>query len=412
MSDSILELNSIKPSTKRTEGNLQGENLVMIGYGCVGEGVVNIINSRHKKDYYFSNIGVKNLENRSADFNFTNDIESLINSKNDYLLELIDDSDNALLYCLAALLKKKSVISANKKMIAENFKLLFDTHIENQVSFLYEGAVAGGIPIIRNLENYYGNERLKSISGIINGSSNYILSKMGSEGESFNTVLKKAQEIGFAESDPSLDIDGFDAKYKLCILAAHGFGVILDPNDVLSLGIRNISNDDLNYANNFNHKFKLIAQVYEEDSEVKAFVLPQLVDSNNELFHVENEFNAVQVNGQFSDQQTFIGKGAGSHPTGSAVVSDLNAAHSGYRYSYEKLAKNLNSGKAYKLFSNEGTIRCYISFTSTTELQDLHLSNETEIGTIGNKQYLIADLKIADLLNIPPSETKLFIARI
>ena len=145
---------------------------------------------------------------------------------------------------------------------------------------------------------------------------------------------------------------------------------------------------------------------------MKAFVLPQLVDSNNELFHVENEFNAVQVNGQFSDQQTFIGKGAGSHPTGSAVVSDLNAAHSGYRYSYEKLAKNLNSGKAYKLFSNEGTIRCYISFTSTTELQDLHLSNETEIGTIGNKQYLIADLKIADLLNIPPSETKLFIARI
>jgi homoserine dehydrogenase len=297
-------------------------------------------------------------------------------------------------------------------VIAENFKLLFDAHIENQVSFLYEAAVSGGIPIIKILENYYGKEKLKSISGIINGSSNYILSKMESEGESFDTVLRNAQEIGFAESDISLDIDGFDTKYKLCILAAHGFGIILAPYEVLSLGIRNISSDDLNYANNLNHRFKQIAQAYLENEEVKAFVLPQLVDSNNELFHVENEFNVVQLNGEFSYQQTFIGKGAGAHPTGHAVVSDLNAAHSVDPHSYDELANNLNTGKAYKLFYNEESIRCYISFTNTYELQDLHLSNETEIGQIGNKQYLIADLKITDLIKISPLETKLSIARI
>lgn len=409
MSNSVLEINS-KEQVKKRIGE---KEIVMIGYGCVGQGVENIISDKHQKDYHIASIGVRNLKNRGDEYDFTDDIESLINSKSKYLLELIDDSENALLFTLAALLKKKNVISANKKMIAENFKLLFDTHIENQVSFLYEGAVAGGIPIIRNLESYYEKEELKSISGIINGSSNYILSKMEEFNLSFDTVLKDAQEAGFAESDPSLDIDGYDAKYKLCILAAHGFGVILEPSEVLTLGIRNISSADIACAQESGKRFKLIAQVYEENEQVKAFVIPQLIDQSNDLYNIKNEYNAVQVDGKFTSTQTFVGKGAGAHPTGSAVVSDLNASSFGYRYSFDKLAQKLNSGRAYKLFSNTGSIRCYVSYKNENDLKELKLNNTSEeIAIDDDRKYIEADCNIEDLLKINPADTNLFIAKI
>lgn len=408
MSNQVLEL-----TTKKTKRERIGDkDIVMIGYGCVGKGVENIISEKHAKDYHIAGVGVRNTK-REEDYNFTTDIETLINSKSKYLLELIDDSENALLFTLGALLKKKSVISANKKMIAENFKLLFDTHIENQVSFLYEGAVAGGIPIIRNLENYYGQEDLKSIAGIINGSSNYILSKMEELELPFDTVLKDAQDAGFAESDPSLDIDGHDAKFKLCILAAHAFGVIIEPSEVLTLGIRNIQSEDLSFAKNSDSRFKLVAQSYQDGEQIKAFVLPQLVNNDNDLYHIQNEFNAVQVEGKYSNTQTFVGKGAGAHPTGSAVVSDLNASSTGYRYSYDKLANKLNTGQAYKLFSNQGELRCYVAFNSTKELEGLNFKNASEIIHLSeHRLYLLADFKIEDLQKINPAETNLFIARI
>lgn len=408
MNTQVIELSTKKAERKR----IGDKDIVMIGYGCVGKGVENIITAKHSKDYHIAGVGVRNT-NRDEDYNFTSDIETLINDKSKYLLELIDDSENALLFTLAALLKKKSVISANKKMIAENFKLLFDTHIENQVSFLYEGAVAGGIPIIRNLENYYGQEDLKSIAGIINGSSNYILSKMEELNLSFDTVLKDAQDAGFAESDPSLDIDGYDAKFKLCILAAHAFGIIIDPKEVLTLGIRNIQSEDLTFAKNSDSRFKLIAQSYQDGENIKAFVIPQLLSSENDLYHIQNEFNAVQVEGKFSNTQTFVGKGAGAHPTGSAVVSDLNASASGYRYSYDKLAKRLNTGQAYKLFSNTGELRCYVAFNEVKDLENLNFQNASDIISLSDKRsYFIANFKIEELLKLDPSKTNLFIARI
>ena len=161
------------------------------------------------------------------------------------VVELINDADAAFLIVSTALKNGKNVVSANKKMIAENLQELVDIQAEYGTSLLYEGAVCGSIPIIRNLEEYYDNELLHSISGIFNGSSNYILTKVFSENLDYATALKQAQELGFAETDPILDVGGYDPKYKLVIATSHAYGVFVEPTNVLNIGIQNLSEKDL-----------------------------------------------------------------------------------------------------------------------------------------------------------------------
>jgi len=245
----------------------------LFGFGCVGQGLYDVLNHSQGLKAEIGMICVKDRTKKrkisKSFFTFEhNDI--LNNDDHNLIVELIDDAKAAYEITGGALRNGSNVVSANKKMIAENFESLFRLQLDKGLSFLYEGACGGSIPIIRTLEEYYDNELLRCIKGILNGSSNYILTKMEIEKLSFADALNDAQSLGFAESDPWLDISGTDTKYKLCILTAHAFGIILKPNDVLNLGIQNITPFDINYAKEKNLRIKLLAKIEKHIPERSA----------------------------------------------------------------------------------------------------------------------------------------------
>jgi homoserine dehydrogenase len=259
------------------------------------------------------------------------------------VVELIDDADAAYEIVTTALKKGKAVVSANKKLIAEHFEELYELQQKYNVPFLYEAAVCGSIPIIRNLEEYYNNDFLQSIQGIVNGSTNYILTKTFQDNLSFDDALKEAQEKGYAESNPILDTGGFDARSKLQILLAHSFGIKTVPEDVFNVGIQNLGDLELKYAKEKNLQIKLLAYAQKRnDNEVAALVIPKFVKSTDTFSTVSDVFNGVKVQTAFADKQFFYGRGAGSLPTASAVLSDISALAYDYRYEYKKISNSEN----------------------------------------------------------------------
>ena len=237
----------------------------------------------------------------------------------------------------------KAVVSANKKMIAAQLETLLQLQQQTNTAFLYEAACCASIPIIRNLEEYYDNDMLKGIKGIINGSTNYILTKIADDNLSFKEALLNAQQLGFAESDPTLDIKGFDAANKLAILCLHAFGVLHKPGELIQNGIDSITGDDSIYAKEKKLEIKLIAQAKRlPGGKLAAFVLPQFIAADDDLYTVKNEFNALITESCFADKQLFKGKGAGAFPTAAAVLSDIAALRYDYRYEYKKSQLNNN----------------------------------------------------------------------
>ncbi|HZX72782.1 MAG TPA: hypothetical protein VFE57_00060, partial [Cyclobacteriaceae bacterium] len=192
-------------------------------------------------------------------------------------------------------------------------------------------------------------------------------------GKNYNDALKQAQDLGFAESDPSLDVKAFDPKYKLTIAILHTFGVFVNPEDVINIGIDKISDADLNYAKVNGYTIKLLAQAHRIGGKVYGFVAPQYIESTNPLASVRNEFNAVQLQGAFAEKQLFIGKGAGSYPTGSAVLSDISALTYDYQYEYKKIFQERQVA-----FSNEASANVIVSFqgTGTVTAQDFEQFEE------------------------------------
>jgi homoserine dehydrogenase len=209
-------------------------------------------------------------------------------------------------------------------MIAEHLSELINLQYEYQVPLLYEASCCASIPILRNLEEYYDNELLESVEGIVNGSTNYILTKMLTESQSYAQALADAQAKGYAESNPLLDTGGFDAKYKLLILSAHAFGGVLKPQEIFNAGIDRISHLEQQYAKEKGLKIKLIAQAFKKsDGSVSAFVAPRFIRPSDKLYQVDDVYNGVTLKTVFSEDQFFVGKGAGAYPTASAVISDL-----------------------------------------------------------------------------------------
>ena len=305
-------------------------------------------------------ICVKNRDKKrildSAIFTYDkNDI--LTDNEINVIVELIDDANAAFEIVKTALQNGKHVVTANKRMIAEHLPEIYALQQKHNRSVLYEGSVCGSIPILRNLEEYYDNDLITSIEGIFNGSTNYILTKIFEERKSYTEALKGAQDLGFAESDPSLDVKGFDPKFKLTIAIAHTFGVFLKPEQVINIGIQKIAATDLKYARENNYAIKLVARAYKKNGKVFALVAPQFIPTDHMLASVRNEYNAVLVEGAFAEKQVFIGKGAGSYPTGSAVLSDISALTYDYRYEYKKYAQ----GEGLP-FSNEATVDVVVSF--------------------------------------------------
>lgn len=368
----------------------------LFGFGCVGQGLYDIIN-KTAFEAEIVKICVKDKQkNRSLPahhFTFDKD-EILQNPQINLVVELIDDADEAYRIVSTALKNGKNVVTANKKMLAEHLSELIDLQRKYGTSLLYEAACCGSIPIIRNLAEYYDNEWLNSVSGIFNGSSNYILTKVFQENQPYAEALAQAQQLGFAETNPILDVGAFDPKYKLCIITAQAYGIVVSPEAVFNYGIQTLSTADLQFAREKGFKIKLIAQAYKiNEEEITLFVMPQLIPKEHYLYHVENEYNGVIVEAAFSDKQVFLGKGAGGHPTGSAVLSDISACRYEYRYEYKKAS----SGRHIRYSTNQW-IEIYLRYTHEADLQlfDFETISVKYQGTDTN--YLIGVVSLTNLL--------------
>ena len=335
-------------------------NIGLFGFGVVGKGLYDVLHTTPTLQASIKKIVIKNADKKRsiAAENFSTDASAILNDESiNVVVELIDDADAAFDIVKTALQKGKSVVSANKKMIAEHFDELLQLQQENNTALLYEAACCASMPIVRNLEEYYDNDLLKSIRGIINGSTNFILTKILEEQLEFKAALTLAQQLGFAESNPKLDIGGFDAANKLSILLAHSFGVIAKPIDFIFNGIENIALPDAILAKEKKQTIKLVATAKKlENGKLAAFVLPQFVNQNDNLYHVQNEFNALTTESTFADEHFFKGKGAGAFPTASAVLSDISALGYNYKYEYKKIYHQTDT-----VLSNDYYLKVFIS---------------------------------------------------
>ena len=333
----------------------------LLGFGVVGEGLYKVLQQTPSLKASIKKICIKNYgKKRNAPASlFTTDKNELLNDRDiNVIVEVIDDADAAFDIVTTALNNGKDVVSASKKMIAEHLPALLELQEKTGQSLLYEAAACASIPVIRNLEEYYDNDLLHSIKAIVNGSTNFILTKIFEEGLVFKQALILAQQLGFAESNPKLDVEGYDAVNKWTFLLTHAYGIIESPDNILFNGIQNIHSADATVAKEKGQAIKLVAQAQKlKNGGVTAFVLPQFVKQDDHLAFVKNEYNGVVIESGFADKQFFYGKGAGSFPTASAVLSDIAALRYHYRYEYKKLYHH----KPHQL-NNEVYLRVFISF--------------------------------------------------
>ena len=342
-------------------------NIGLFGFGVVGEGIYKVLEEKPQLNAAIKKIVIKdNSKPRNAPSElFSTNADDILNDDEiNVVVELISDADAAHDIIIKAFNKGKHVVSANKKLIADHHKELLDLQAKNNVSFLYEASVCGSVPIIRNLEEYFDNDLLNYVSGIVNGTTNYILTKMANENESYQDALKAAQESGFAEADPTADVEGFDASSKLAIITLHAFGKKIDVEQVIRKGITSLKVEDFKYAKEKNYTIKLIAnsKINHQTGEITSTVLPTFVELNKTIALVNNEYNGVLIGSSLSDEQFLYVKGAGRFPTSSAVLSDISALKYDYQYSIRKY-ENKEEG----VFNQTGKKRIYIGFENQAD---------------------------------------------
>ncbi|MBI9068729.1 MAG: homoserine dehydrogenase [Salinivirgaceae bacterium] len=381
-------------------------NIGLVGFGTVGEGLYEVLQKSPNARATIKKVCIKNPEKKRnlSRENFTSDVNELIDDTDiNLIVELIDDADEAYHIVKKAMQKGKSVVSGNKKMIATHLTELIQLQKENKVALLYDASACGSIPVIRNLEEYYDNDLLKSITGILNGSSNYILSQIFNHEQSYEVALKKAQDLGFAESNPVFDVEGFDSLYKLIILTVHGFGTIVNPDDVLNHGISKISDFDILYAREKGYRIKLVAQVTKiNKNQITLYVLPRLVTPDKYIYSVEDEFNGVVIQGEAYDKQFMFGKGAGGHPTASAVLSDITARAHNYKYEYKK--QKYFTPPSY---STKHRLKIYLRYKNSDDFNHFEFEDICEKYTSEQNSYVIGTIKLENLLKIKKMLPKL-----
>jgi homoserine dehydrogenase len=325
----------------------------VIGFGTVGGGVVDILQQNRELiknrtgvnielksvvSKNFSNVGVEILYAKKL-----SDYNDVINDEEiDIVVELVGGIDVPFDIISKAISKKKSVVTANKALLAERGHILFRMAEENGVTIGFEASVAGGIPIIRSIADAMVGDKVSEILGILNGTTNFILTKMFEENIEFEEALKEAQRLGFAEADPSLDIDGIDTAHKITILSQLAFNTFVDFNSVHIEGIRNISLMDIKYAYEMGFVLKLLGIAkLDDDGKVEIRVHPALISKDNQLASVKNEYNGVLVKSKNLGITMYYGKGAGRYPTAVSVVSDI-----------VEIAKNLDNPRRVNKISH------------------------------------------------------------
>lgn len=307
----------------------------LLGFGTVGTGVYKVLKNQEEEMeaklgsvVRIKKIMVRNLEKAAAKVEdpsvLTNNWEEIVNDPDiDIIIELMGGIEPARTCILEALEAGKHVVSANKDLIAVYGKELLDTAETHQVDFLFEAAVAGGIPIIRPLKQCLAGNHMKEVMGIVNGTTNFILTKMTQDKMEFKEALALATELGYAEADPTADIEGLDAGRKVAILASVAFNSRVVFDDVYIEGITKISAKDISYAKEMGCDIKLLGVARNTEEGIEAYVCPMLIPSTHPLASVNDSYNAVFVNGDAVENAMFFGRGAGELPTASAVVGDI-----------------------------------------------------------------------------------------
>ncbi|MBP2033666.1 homoserine dehydrogenase [Clostridium algifaecis] len=311
--------------------------IALMGLGNVGKGVWMILNSNKKEIMKRSGYEVEVAKILVRDKNKPRDVEVpgeiITTNFNDILeddsikivVEVMGGLEPAREYMLKCMDRKKHIVTANKMLLATGGDELFEKADSMGVMFNYEASVAGGIPIINGIDESLTANKIEELYGIVNGTTNYILTKMQLDGLNFDIALKQAQDKGYAEADPTSDIEGFDAQYKLAILSSLAFGTKINVNNVYREGITKIKSVDMKYAKKFNLVIKLLAIAKESDGELELKVHPTMIPKEHPLANVYDSFNAIFIKGNAVGDLMFYGRGAGSLPTGSAVVSDIIA---------------------------------------------------------------------------------------
>ena len=307
-------------------------NIAVLGYGTVGSGVYEVIktnqeivNKRSGKEINIKYVlDLREFEGDPVQDVLVHDYDVILKDKDvDVIAEVMGGVDPAYTFTKEALLAGKSVCTSNKELVATHGAELLAIAKKNHVNYFFEAAVGGGIPIIRPLNTCLTADDITEITGILNGTTNYILTEMEQKGAAFDEVLAKAQEVGYAERNPEADVEGYDACRKISILTSMVVGQQVDYEDVHTEGITKISTLDFAYAKAMNASIKLLGTSKKKNGKIYSMVAPVMIGKNHPLFHVNDVFNGIFVHGNVLDDAMFYGRGAGKLPTASAVVSDI-----------------------------------------------------------------------------------------
>ena len=373
-------------------------NIGLFGFGTVGSGLYDVLKRIGSKNVEIKRICVRDLsKQRSVDAEFTDKADDIFNDPDiNFIVELIDDADAAYTIVKRALQMSLPVVSGNKKMWAHHIEELIELQARYNVALLYDASACGSIPVIRNLEEYYDNDLLTSVKGILNGSSNFILSKIFNEKMSYADALKLAQDLGFAESNPTLDIDGWDSLFKLIIITIHAFGLYVAPEEIFTYGISNMNDDDIRFANEKERRFKLVAHVEKiQGNRLIMSVMPQLISRNKYIYSVEDEFNGVVIKGLFYDKQFMFGRGAGGYPTGSAVLSDITACLYDYKYEYKK-----RNDSQIPTYTTDHSFRVYYRYSDYADLDLVKFESVSENYISDEYKYVVGKVSLRELHKI------------
>ena len=385
-------------------------NIGLFGFGTVGRGLYDVLEETKLKEAHIKRVCVRDItKDRGVKAEFTDNPEEIFaDPEINLVVELIDDAEASYKIVKRALEAGIPVVTGNKKMLAYHLEELIEIQREKQVPLLYDASACGSIPVIRNLEEYYDNDLLVSVKGILNGSSNFILSKIFNENMSYPAALRLAQDLGFAESDPSLDIDGFDSLFKLIIITMHAFGRYVSPEKIFVYGISQMNDDDIRFATEKKRRIKLVAHVEKlPDGRMIMSVMPHLISRDKYIYSVEDEFNGVVIKGKFYYKQFMFGRGAGGYPTGSAVLSDIMACHYNYKYEYKKL-----NAEVVPEYTDDFVFRVYLRYSSEEDLALFKFQKIRENYTSDSSSYVVGDVRLSDLYAIKDEIRKrnLFVA--
>ena len=308
-------------------------NVAVLGYGTVGSGVVDVINTNHesinKRAGQEINVkyvlDLRDFPGDPVEKILVHDYEQIVNDPEvDIVVEVMGGVEPAYTFVKKALLAGKNVCTSNKALVADKGRELMDIAREKNINFLFEASCGGGIPIIRVINSSLTGDEIDEVTGILNGTTNYMLYKMSTEGCEFDTVLKEAQQKGYAEADPTADVEGYDACRKIAILSSLAYSEYFDYKDIYTEGITKITPEDMEYAAKLGRTIKLLGTSRKNaDGTCYAMVAPFLIGRDSPLYSVNDVFNAVFVHGNMLGDAMFYGSGAGKLPTASAVVGDI-----------------------------------------------------------------------------------------